>query len=62
MMSKWMFACLFACLPALGGWAQERDSITVRENYFGTSLLRVLNDFETKYVMPLRYDPALVVP
>jgi hypothetical protein len=42
------------------GTAQVKDSILVRENYFGTPLLKVLHDFETKYGMCLKYDSALV--
>jgi hypothetical protein len=42
------------------GWAQEKDSILVKENYFGTPLLKVLNDFETKYGMHLKYDSTLI--
>jgi hypothetical protein len=40
--------------------AQEKEEIEVRENYFGTSLLKVLRDFETKYGMNLKYDSTLV--
>ncbi|MDR2811474.1 MAG: carboxypeptidase-like regulatory domain-containing protein, partial [Tannerellaceae bacterium] len=54
----WM--CLLAVVGGESVWSQENDTITVRENYFGTSLLRVLHDFENKYRMPLKYDTALV--
>jgi hypothetical protein len=53
---------LFAAVVRVDGFAQEKDTITVRENYFGTPLLKVLNDFETKYGMHLKYDSALVAP
>jgi hypothetical protein len=59
-MRRLVWAFLFAAAVAFQGWSQESDSITVRENYFGTPLLKVLKDFETKYGIPLKYDSALV--
>ncbi|MDR1783766.1 MAG: TonB-dependent receptor [Dysgonamonadaceae bacterium] len=40
--------------------AQNTDSTLVREKYFGTNLLSVLHDFETKYGLALKYDSALI--
>jgi hypothetical protein len=47
---------------SLYGYAQNNgaDTALVKENYFGTPLPKVLNDFETKYGMRLKYDSALV--
>ncbi|GHS94535.1 TonB-dependent receptor [Bacteroidia bacterium] len=41
--------------------SQTNDSILVKENYFGTPLLKVLNDFEVKYGLKLKYDSTLIV-
>jgi hypothetical protein len=55
-----MLTALLAFAVVFQGKTQEKDSLLVRENYFGTSLLRVLKDFETKYGFTLRYDSALI--
>jgi hypothetical protein len=47
-------AIFFPCI------AQNKDTVLVKENYFGAPLLKVLNDFETKYGMRLKYDSTLV--
>ena len=60
MMRRLSIAFLFAVALAFRGQSQENDSLTVRENYFGAPLLKVLRDFETKYGLPLKYDSALV--
>ena len=41
-------------------FSQTGDTILVRETYFGTPLLKVLRDFETKYTMQLKYDSTLI--
>lgn len=46
-------------LLAINAHAQQ-DSLLVRENYFGTPLLKVFKDFQEKYSMDLKYDSALV--
>ncbi|KAA6302552.1 MAG: TonB-dependent receptor SusC [Candidatus Ordinivivax streblomastigis] len=43
------------------GFSQTNDTILVKENYFGTPLLKVLNDFEVKYGLKLKYDSTLIV-
>ncbi|MDR2388255.1 MAG: TonB-dependent receptor [Tannerellaceae bacterium] len=58
-----MNRCWIAGLLLLLGWSaagQEDRGVTVRENYFGASLGKVLRDFETKYGMKLQYDSAQV--
>jgi hypothetical protein len=47
-------------LTAASVFSQTNDTVTVRENYFGTPMLKVLKDFETKYGFTLKYDPALI--
>ncbi|MDR1720222.1 MAG: TonB-dependent receptor [Dysgonamonadaceae bacterium] len=47
---------------SVDGRAQNADTTLVREKYFGAKLQRVLNDFETKYGLSLKYDSALVAP
>lgn len=61
-MRKTFFFTLFTLIIGLYSHAQNnsKDTILVRENYFGTPLLNVLKDFETKYGMPLKYDSTLV--
>jgi hypothetical protein len=61
-MIKQMLSLVGFFTAAFVGFAQESDTIRVRENYFGTPMLYVLHDFETKYGFPLRYDSALVAP
>ncbi|MDR2057709.1 MAG: hypothetical protein LBP83_05405, partial [Dysgonamonadaceae bacterium] len=52
------FTCLlFSVLPC---FSQNGDTVLVKEKYFGTPMLKVLHDFETKYGMTLKYDSALV--
>ncbi|MDR1808889.1 MAG: TonB-dependent receptor [Prevotella sp.] len=60
-MKRFFFLLLFfsAC-SVFAGFSQSKDTLLVRENYFGTPMLKVLNDFETKYGFTLHYDPALV--
>ncbi|MDR1738694.1 MAG: TonB-dependent receptor, partial [Candidatus Symbiothrix sp.] len=41
-------------------FAQKQDTVLVNEKYFGTPLIKVLRDFETKYGFALRYDSALI--
>jgi hypothetical protein len=41
-------------------FSQNTDTLLVRERYFGTPMLKVLNDFETKYGMHLKYDSTLI--
>jgi hypothetical protein len=55
--SACLFVNLFTFLPC---FSQDGDTILVREKYFGTPLLKVLHDFETKYGMKLKYDSTLV--
>jgi hypothetical protein len=52
----------FVTAISISGLAQNKntDTILVRERYFGTTLLKVLHDFETKYGLPLKYDSALI--
>jgi hypothetical protein len=52
-----LFVCLFI---AFNGFSQRNDTVSVRENYFGMPLLKVLRDFETKYGMNLKYDSVLI--
>ena len=65
-MKKQIFIILFITYPILIfsqktiAPSQKNDSILVKENYFGTSLHKVLTDFEVKYGMRLKYDPELV--
>ena len=42
------------------GISQTNDSIMVYGTYNKTPLLKVLDDFETKYDMPLKYDSTLI--
>jgi len=42
------------------GFTQLRDTIMVIQSYVNAPLLKVLNDFETKYAMPLKYDSTLI--
>ncbi len=51
------FLIAFCCFQAK---AEVRDSILVKENYFGAPLTRVLNDFRDKYNLPLKYDSTLI--
>ncbi|MDR1763153.1 MAG: TonB-dependent receptor [Dysgonamonadaceae bacterium] len=50
----------FAGFTAFGAMAQTGDTTLVREKYFGRPLPKVLDDFQTKYGLPLKYDSALV--
>ncbi|MDR2621168.1 MAG: TonB-dependent receptor [Dysgonamonadaceae bacterium] len=55
-----LFFSLFT-ITLSNSFAQSSDTtLTVRENYFGISLPKVLNDFEKKYGFTLQYDSALV--
>ena len=47
---------------SISSFSQQQDSasMVVNEKYFGTSLLKVLKDFEEKYKFKLKYDPALI--
>jgi hypothetical protein len=60
MKKRFLFFPLFMLIPVLNGFAQNSDTTLVRENYFGTPLIKVLKDFEQKYGFPLQYDSALV--
>ena len=44
----------------MNGFSQTRDTITVVESYVKTPLVKVLNDFETKYDMPMKFDSTLI--
>ena len=59
---KRLMAILFAMAIGFHCFGQDNsmDTVLVRENYFGTPLPKVLKDFEVKYGMKLKYDPALV--
>ncbi|MFV0417211.1 MAG: TonB-dependent receptor [Dysgonomonas sp.] len=59
-MKKLILAILFVC--SIPCFSQQKDStnLVVNEKYFGTSLLKVLKDFEEKYEFKLKYDPALI--
>jgi hypothetical protein len=59
-MTAKIICCLILAAAAFEGHAQDGDTSLVREKYFGTPLIRVLHDFETKYGMPLKYDSTLV--
>ena len=61
-MCKKKFFLLIICFNtfAFQGFTQIRDSIMVRESYVKTPLMKVLQDFETKYGMPLKYDSTLI--
>jgi hypothetical protein len=63
-MKKISLLLLFSTYLALtlNVFSQEKDSILVKEKYFGTPLLNVLKDFESKCGMRLKYDPALIAP
>ncbi|MDR0682190.1 MAG: TonB-dependent receptor [Dysgonamonadaceae bacterium] len=56
----YFFFCFIIVFSVFNGFSQRKDTILVRENYFGASLLKVLDDFEKKYGFSLRYDSALV--
>ncbi|MDR0507981.1 MAG: carboxypeptidase-like regulatory domain-containing protein, partial [Dysgonamonadaceae bacterium] len=62
MMKRHFFFCLFALFAISAGFSQNGDTTLVREKYFGKPLPKVLNDFETKYGLRLKYDSALVAP
>ncbi|MDR2627582.1 MAG: TonB-dependent receptor [Dysgonamonadaceae bacterium] len=57
-----LFSCFCTVVTVSGSFAQNNgDTLsTVHENYFGTPLPKVLNDFGNKYGFPLQYDSALV--
>ncbi|MDR3269568.1 MAG: TonB-dependent receptor [Tannerella sp.] len=59
-MKKIIFFGIICLSLACNAFSQTNDTLLVRENYFGTSLLKVLHDFETKYGMNLKYDSTLV--
>ncbi|MDR2806206.1 MAG: TonB-dependent receptor, partial [Dysgonamonadaceae bacterium] len=56
----YFFFCFITAFSVFDGFSQHRDTILVRENYFGTPMLKVLDNFEKKYGFTLRYDSALV--
>ncbi len=52
---------LSGILSGVGLYAQQQDTILVREKYFGTPLLKVLGDFDHKYgISNLKYDTTLI--
>ncbi|GAP71829.1 TonB-dependent receptor [Candidatus Symbiothrix dinenymphae] len=60
-MKKSLILCLFMVFATVvEGFSQTSDTLLVKENYFGAPLLKVLNDFEVKYGMHLKYDSALI--
>jgi hypothetical protein len=61
-MQKYIVVLLFFLCSAFAfqGFSQTGDTVLVKENYFGTPLLKVLKDFEYKYGMPLKYDSVLI--
>ncbi len=58
-MKKYIFFLLLFC-GNLTLYSQQKDTLVVRENYFGTPLIKVLDDFENKYKMNLKYDSELI--
>jgi hypothetical protein len=62
MKNKGFFLLLFALATGAQAFAQVGDQteIIVKEYYINTPLLKVLQDFETKYGMTLKYDSAAI--
>jgi hypothetical protein len=55
----YLFLCFISVFAVFAGFSRNNDTILVHEKYFGTPMLKVLHDFETKYGFTLRYDSAL---
>ncbi|MDR0536792.1 MAG: TonB-dependent receptor [Tannerellaceae bacterium] len=60
MKKVYLCVAIFAAITVFDAKAQKNDSLLVREKYFGTPMLKVLNDFKTKYGFNLQYDSSLV--
>ena len=60
MQKKYCLLILCYFMLTFPGFAQTRDSVLVIESYVKTPLLKVLNDFQTKYGMKLKYDSTLI--
>lgn len=61
-MKRIAFAILTVLLVCVhsSAFSQNKDSLIVNEKYWGTPLIDVLNDFQNKYDLKLKYDPAII--
>ena len=61
-MQKKLILLLMFCFITLSFqvFSQTGDTVKVMESYVKTPLLKVLNDFETKYAMHMKYDSTLI--